>query len=129
MKRFLLILLFFVLMFGFLFFQSCKKSSSDGSGTDGGINITGNWNLTITFKNKTVVTKVITFEGTATEGTYKDDQGDRGTYRVGDVTVYFTKTSNAGIIQYYIGVFSDANNMSGSFIGTDTGTGTWSAAR
>jgi len=129
MKRVALYFSVFLLIFGVVLFQGCKKSGDDETvETDAGI--VGTWSLNITFRNNSVIKRVITFSGTATEGTFSDDLGDSGTYRVGDVAIYFTRIAKAtGVIQYFIGIIADNNNMSGTFIGTDTGTGTWSATR
>lgn len=118
-------------MLGFMIISGCKKSSNDNGGDDStDTGIVGTWNLSIVYKNNSVVNRVITFAGTATEGTFTDDLGDSGSYRVGDITVYFTKKSKfSGVVQYFVGIFSGENNMSGTFIGTDTGTGTWAASR
>ncbi len=129
MKRVVLYFSIFLLVFGVVSFQGCKKSGDDEN-IDANAGVVGTWNLSITFKNNSVVKRVITFAGTAAEGKFSDDLGDSGTYRVGDVAIYFTRIAKTtGVIQYFIGIIADNNNMSGTFIGTDTGTGTWSATR
>ena len=110
--------------------EGCKKTESEGEQIAEGWSITGTWLVNVVFKNNTTVSWSITFTGASGSGTSTDTQGNSGVYQAGGSVVNWTRVvSKTGVTQYYIGIVNSENNMSGTFIGTDSGSGTWAATR
>lgn len=130
MKKLSIILFVFLFLSICFLSEGCKKTESEEEQVAEGWSITGTWLVNVEFRNNTTVSWSITFTGASGSGTCTDTQGSSGVYQAGGSVVNWTRVvSKTGVTQYYIGIVNSENNMSGTFIGTDSGSGTWTATR
>ncbi len=86
-------------------------------------NIVGTWNMVVKAPGYLDWTTTITFSGDKKSGSFRDGEGDTGTYTVDGENVVF---SYSAFDWNFTGRFMDKNSMSGNH---DFAGGTWSATK
>jgi len=116
MRKKLMILLVVTLFITMMFSTGCKKK----------FDIQGTWNLSFIWSNGTHGILALTFTGGKESGSFSHKNITLGTYTVNDKSVTW-KYSLVNTV--YTGASTGDNNMSGTMVSFNGGTGTWTAVR
>lgn len=116
-----------------VFSTACKKNEAS--------RIDGNWTVRLVFPGNTPADLYLTFEGSETGGTVKNQKGTvLGGFRLAypvlsfDVQVYYNENSG-NLVYLFNGSLADESNMSGTVVGyfsnypLATLNGTWTGTR
>ncbi len=116
-----------------VFSTACKKNETS--------RIEGNWTLRLAFPGNAPADLYVTFAGSETGGTVKNNKGTvLGSYHLAypslsfDVRVYYNEVSG-NLVYLFNGSLSDETNMSGTLVGyfsnypLATLNGTWTGTR
>jgi hypothetical protein len=95
--------------------------------------ISGNWAFSEDYDDGSIFEVTVTFSGSTESGTVTDSDGGRGVYTVNENNIIeFNLDFDDISYEYYDGIFSDGNNISGickKTSNSDTSYGQWSATR